>query len=70
MIKAGVVIDGWKLDIFQRLLKQNGYAYEQAGKPSDELITLVINTENVEALGEVVKKANKEAALTGRQHGK
>ena len=65
MKKAAIVIDDWKLQIFERHLQQSGYALENAGPFTTGSLVLRVDTENLEALGEVVKAANAEAALTG-----
>ena len=65
-MKAGIAIDPWKLSIFERHLTQAGYVYTLAGSSASEFMTISVVTENVEALGEVVKAANSEAAKTGK----
>lgn len=65
MRKAAIAIDEWKLPIFERHLKQAGYAFENAGHLTAETLVLKVNTTNLAALGEVVKAANNEAARTG-----
>lgn len=68
--KAGVAIDEWKLPIFERHLKQSGYAFENVGRLAStvvndcQTILLRIDTTNLVALGEVLKAANTEAAKT------
>lgn len=63
--KAGIVIDEWKMPIFERRLKQAGYAFENAGLLTAGTLVLLVDTTNLVALGEVVKAANTEAAQTG-----
>lgn len=64
-MKAGIAIDDWKLPIFERHLAQSGYAFTNAGRLTDGVLLLHVETANSEALQEVVKAANTEAALTG-----
>lgn len=64
--KAGIVIDSWKLSIFDRHLKQSGYKYENKGAFTPDTLILRVDTTNVEALKEVLKAASNEAALTGK----
>lgn len=66
MIKAGIVIDPWKLPIFERHLTQWGYTFENAGLLHKEGLLLRVDTENIDTLGIVVKAANAEAARTGK----
>ena len=68
MAKVAIGIDDWKLEIFERHLKGSGYAFRNAGTLAAGTLLLTVETTNVEALGEVVKAANAEAARTGRQH--
>jgi len=64
-MKAGIAIDNWKFQIFERHLKQGGYSFERVnGLTKDDMVLMVV-TENIEALGMVVKSANNEAARTG-----
>lgn len=65
MQKAGIVIDEWKLPIFKRHLEGSGYSFENAGHFTPDTLVLRVDTTNVVALGEVVKAANSEAAMTG-----
>lgn len=65
MSKAAIAIDSWKLPIFERHLKQSGYAYEQGKGLTQDTMFLYVDTENVVALETVVRAANTEAAKTG-----
>ena len=64
MSTAGIAIDAWKLPIFERHLTQSGYAFENKGKLLEGTLLLMVETENLVALREVVTAANKEAART------
>lgn len=66
MTKAGIVIDTWKLSIFERHLTQSGYTYENKGALTKDSLLLRVSTSNLDALAEVVKAANTEAARTGK----
>lgn len=63
--KAGIAIDAWKLPIFERHLKQSGYAWTNAGPLTPDSLVLHVSTSNLQALAIVVKAANDEAAQTG-----
>lgn len=65
MKTAAIAIDAWKLAIFERHLKQSGYAFENVGPFTADTLILRVSTENLHALGETVKAANVEAARTG-----
>ena len=65
VVKAGVTLDTWKLSIFERLLSQSGYKYQNKGVLTEGVTLLRVDTENVEALGEVIKAAELEAKATG-----
>lgn len=65
MPKAAVAIDNWKLPIFERHLQQAGYSFERVDGLTKDAMILTVTTENLVALGEVVKAANTEAARTG-----
>lgn len=64
-MKAGIAIDDWKLPIFERHLRQAGYPFKNAGPLTNGTLLLQVETTNPVALGEVVKAANTEAAMTG-----
>ncbi len=64
-MKAGIAIDAWKLPIFERHLTQAGYTFTNAGELNKGILILTVTTSNVDALQEVVKAANTEAAQTG-----
>ncbi len=61
-MKAGIVLDAWKLTIFKRQLDQAGYTYEQHPGVLANTITLTVVTDDQAALLVVVKAANDEAA--------
>lgn len=65
MQKAGIVIDEWKLPIFERRLKQAGYSFENSGLLTTGTLLLRVDTTNLETLDVVLKAANTEAAMTG-----
>ena len=62
---ANIALDSWKLDIFQRHLTQAGYKCPEAKPLIAGTLLLTIQTDNLEALQQVVQAANQEAALTG-----
>ena len=64
-MKAAIIIDNWKLPIFDRHLKQSGYSYESTPNLTKNTMVISVQTENQRALGIVVKAANTEAAHTG-----
>ncbi len=62
MMKAGIVLDAWKLPIFTRRLNQAGYGYEQHPGFTKDTITLTVMFTNHAGLLAIVKAANDEAA--------
>lgn len=66
MAKAGIVIDSWKNHIFARHLAQGGYKFEETDGLTEDTLTLMVETDNVQALYVVVNAANDEAKRTGR----
>ena len=63
-MKAAIAIDTWKLPIFERRLKQNGYTYTQSKGVTDDTMLLYVRTDNVMALETVIREANIEAAMS------
>ena len=58
MKKHGIVIDEYKLDTFTRLLTQAGYTFDKTQNDQDYTYVLTVESDNTEALAEVVKRAN------------
>lgn len=65
MVKAGIAIDDWKLDIFRRHLVGAGYQFTE-DKLMHNAILLTVKTEDTAALAVVVRAANEEAARCDR----
>ena len=65
MMKAAIVLDDWKLSIFERHLTEAGYTFEKFPGVTNNTLTLKVPTLSVSELGEVVKVANTEAICTG-----
>jgi hypothetical protein len=62
MKKVGIAIDARKKEIFERHLARSGYEFVVLPGLTTATLTLTVETENVGALGIVVKAANDEAA--------
>ena len=62
MNKAGIAIDRWKLPIFKRHLGGAGYVYEEGKGVTADTLMLYVYTDDLLALGRVVRAANNEAA--------
>lgn len=63
-IKAGIVIDDWKLNIFEHRLSKSGFEFKQTSGPAGGLITLTIETSEINKLHNAVKMANREAYVS------
>ena len=62
-MKAAIVIDNWKLPIFERHLEEAGYFYTQGnGLTEDTLNLYVLTNDDPRKLEVVVRAANDEAA--------
>ena len=62
MLKAGVVIDDWKHQIFKKHLDDAGYSYEEHPGVTKDTLLLQVKTEQVATLKPVIAKANAECA--------
>ena len=58
---AGVVIDDWKLPIFQRHLNEAGFAYTQFPGLTKGTLLLKVTTDWISTLRPVVEAAQQEA---------
>lgn len=65
-MKAAIVIDSFKLSIFERHLTQGGYTFVKSLGISPDTLILTVTTENTDALQVVVTAANTESANIGR----
>lgn len=63
-MKAAIVIDPWKLKIFERRLKAGGFEWGQHDGPIKNTILLTVETDETEKLARVVKAANDECATS------
>ena len=60
MKKAAVVLDDYKLPVFERILKEEGYEYTNVGKWPKGCITLKVLTRTVAELVPIIKRCNEE----------
>lgn len=60
MKTIGIAIDSWKLAIFKRHLKINGFAFTQSPGLTPEMLLLSVKTESVGKLQRVVEAAQLE----------
>jgi len=51
MHKAGIVINDWKLPIFERHLMQSGYVFKKRGHACAGLLVLQVDTTNIGGAG-------------------
>ena len=60
MKTAAIVIDAWKLTIFEKILDEEGYEYSEQLGPG-ECLTLIVETDDVDKLAPIVARMNNEA---------
>jgi len=63
-MKAGIVIDNWKINIFRKHLDEKGYKYEVHVAPT--LTTIRVECSSIKALKPTVQAANDECAAAKR----
>lgn len=66
---AAVVLDAWKLPIFEKHLKEAGYTYEQAPGLTKGTLTLRVAYEWVASLQPIIEAAQKECAALAKKGG-
>ena len=64
-MKAGIVIDNWKFQIFKRRLNQANFIFNKKPGVTKDTSLLVVEVDTLEKLAEIVEAANGEAKLTG-----
>lgn len=62
-MKGAVVIDKWKLKIFERHLTLAGYSYKKAPSLTPDTLTLKVETDNLAALQKVITAAQLECKM-------
>lgn len=68
-MKVAIVIDYWKLPIFERHLTRANYLYTQSPGLTPDALFLFVETDAPKALERVVRAANAEAAVAGEGIG-
>lgn len=61
-IRAGIMIDSWKLPVFKKRLKKAGYSFEKGDGVVPGTLSLYVETNNTIKLQKVVEEANRECA--------
>jgi hypothetical protein len=61
-MRAGIVVDDWKLAIFRKRLTEAGFVYEDGGAPVPNCTNLLVETNNLLALKKVVEACQAECA--------
>ena len=64
MFKVAIAMDAYKLPVFEMMLKSAGYKYINTGTTVNNFVVLRVETENTEALAEVVDRANAMSSVT------
>lgn len=65
-MKAGIVVDDWKLPVFRKRLTDAGYAYTDAGGFTHDTTVLTVEYSNVLHLKGIVEECQAECARTGK----
>lgn len=61
MKTAGIVIDAYKLPVFQKHLNNAGFRFTQHAGPAPRTLTLKVECSMISDLKPIVEAANKEA---------
>jgi len=64
---AAVVLDAWKLPVFEKHLKEAGYTYEQVSGLTKGTLTLRVAYEWVASLQPIIESAQEECAALTKQ---
>jgi len=65
-MKIGIVLDAWKLTIFDRRLTKAGYTFKKLPGITADTLLLTVETDDKDGLHKVVTAANTEAARVGK----
>lgn len=59
-MKAGIVLDDWKLPVFRKRLTEAGFEYTDAGGLTADTTVLTVETDNIAWLKVVIERCQKE----------
>lgn len=59
-MKAGIVLDNWKLPIFRKRLTEAGYTYTDAGGLTHDTTVLTVETDDALKLKKVLERCQAE----------
>lgn len=60
-MKIGIAIDPWKLDIFERHLKEAGYTNYEVHE-GDQITSIIVHADYAHKLQPIIEAAQREAA--------
>jgi hypothetical protein len=67
-LKPAIVIDTWKLAIFDKHLSKDGFTYTNTGAGlTEDTLVLTLETDRMQALAQTVLRAQQECAKVKRK---
>ena len=66
-MKVGIMVDDWKLPIFEKRLKEEGIEYENMGSPESGVILLTLEHDDPLSLSPLMEEMN-NAARRSKAH--
>lgn len=63
-MKFKIIIDDWKLEIFERVFTRSGYTIERLPSPAPGTLALLVTADDSLAVASLVAAAQEEAART------
>jgi hypothetical protein len=65
-VKAGIVVDDWKLPVFRKRLTEAGFTYTDAGGLTHDTTVLTVRTDDVPSLQKVIERCQTECRAAGK----
>ncbi len=65
-MRAGIVVDDWKLPIFRKRLTEAGYTYTDAGGLTHDTTVLTVVTDDVLKLKKVIELCQRQCKAQGK----
>lgn len=59
-MKAGIVVDDWKLPVFRKRLTEAGFTYTDAGGLTHDTTVLTVQTDDLPRLQRVIQRCQNE----------
>ena len=68
-MRAGIVVEDWKLPVFRKRLTDAGFVYEDGGAVLPDTTNLIVTTDDVLRLKSTIEACQRECRRKGAPRG-